>query len=325
MDKIVFFHRSSDTGISIYKVTQTVIRNIDNKIEYRVPYSGTAPFNIIRNLLYVWKHRDKDAINHVTGDVHYCIMSLIGCKSVLTVHDTVTVDFQKHNYIEKKILEWLWFRIPLLLATKVVCISESTKKSVMKYTSRKDIEVIYNAVDPLFTEDTPLLFRNKPRFLFIGTSPNKNLIRCIEALNGINCHIVIVGRINEELKDCLYRNSCEYENLTDLNDEQILEEYRQSDIVSFVSLYEGFGMIVVEANKVGRPVICSNIPVLREVAGEAALFVDPLNIESIRMGYEKLIGDKELRSSLIERGFSNVSRFDSKNIVNEWLRLYKLM
>ena len=322
MNRIVYFHRSIDTGVSIYRVTQTVIRNFNNRVEYRVPYSGTSPINIIRNIWFVWRHRDKNAINHVTGDVHYCIMALIGCKSVLTIHDTVTVDFQEHTFLERFLLKWIWFRIPLFLATKVVCISESTKNSVLKYTSRKDIEVIHNAISPDFVNIPSPPFRKKARILFIGTSPNKNLRRCIDALKGVDCMIVLVGRMNDELKEYLLGNNCQFENLVDLSDEQIIEEYRKCDIVSFVSLFEGFGMIIIEANKVGRPIICSDIPVLKEVAGDSALFVNPLDVESIHSGYQKLINDENLRSSLIERGLKNVTRFDSVMITNRWMALY---
>ena len=82
-------------------------------------------------------------------------------------------------------------------------------------------------------------------------------------------------------------------------------------------------MIIIEANKVGKPVICSDIPVLREVAADSALFVDPLNVDSIRAGYQQIINDKELQSQLIARGSVNVRRFDRNIIETRWLQLYE--
>ena len=81
-------------------------------------------------------------------------------------------------------------------------------------------------------------------------------------------------------------------------------------------------MIVIEANKVGRPVITSDIPVLREVAGDAAYFVDPTSVESIRNGFLQLFEDANLRQSLVEKGYENVKRFDVNNIRNQWINLY---
>lgn len=324
-EKIVFFHRNLKAGYSINKVTQTVVRGIPNKQEYYVPYVGASFGAIIKNLQYVWRHRDREAINHVTGDIHYCILALIGCKSVLTVHDTVSLDFNDLSKFKKFLIEWLWFRIPLRLATKVVCISEATKQCIQKYTHRKDIEVIHNALDPMFEE--------KPRekqdeksvktVLLIGTNPNKNLVSTFEALEGQKCKVVIIGELSEEQKDTLLRCNIDYVNKFGLTDPQILEEYKKCDVVSFISLFEGFGMIVIEANRVGRPVICSDIPVLREIAGDAAYFVNPYDVKGMKMGFESLLSDESLRQSLINRGFDNIKRYNAAIIREQWLTFYE--
>lgn len=325
--KMVFFHRNVKAGYSINKVTQTVIHNIPNKKEYFVPYVGASLKSVFGNIFYVWKHRDVSAINHVTGDIHYCILALIGCKSVLTIHDTVSIDFNELPRYKKLLIEWLWFRIPLRLATRVVCISETTKRSVQKYTSRKDIVVIHNAIDPMFEanpkvhscDDSPI------KVLLIGTYPNKNLIRTFEALAGLSCQIVVIGILSQEQKDALSKNRINYVNKVGLTDEQILEAYEKCDIVSFISLFEGFGMIVVEANKVGRPVICSNIPVLKEIAEDAALFVNPMDVDDMRRGFELILSDSSLRKSLVTKGFHNVRRFDAADIIRQWQTFYGTM
>ena len=81
-------------------------------------------------------------------------------------------------------------------------------------------------------------------------------------------------------------------------------------------------MPIIEANKVGRPVITSDIPVLREVACDAAYFVNPNDIESIRNGFLQLFENANLRQSLVEKGYENVKRFDVNNIRNQWINLY---
>ena len=318
----VYFHRNLEAGYSINKVTQTIVRGIPDKQEYYVPYVGATIKTIIGNLVYVWRHREKKGIHHVTGDIHYCILALIGCKSVLTIHDTVSLEFNQLSWIKKLIMEWLWFRIPLKLATKVVCISDETKRCVQRYTNRTDIEVIHNAVDPIFEEVAQPANHDMPHILLIGTTPNKNLIRTFEALQGIICKCTIIGKLDEEQLNALKLYHINYENRLGLSDAQIVEEYAKADIVSFISLFEGFGMIVIEANKVGRPVICSDIPVLKEVAGDAALFVNPLDVKDMRAGFERLMSEPDLCQSLVERGRNNVRRFDVSVIGQQWKALY---
>lgn len=320
----LFFHRNLKAGYSINKVTQTVVQGIPDKQEYYVPYVGASVKAIVQNLLYVWRYRDKKAINHVTGDIHYCILALLGCKSVLTIHDTVSLDYNPLPKMKRLLLEWLWFRIPLKLATKVVCISESTKEHVQRYTSRTDILVIHNAIDPAFQEKPYQEEQDGvPTVLLIGTYPNKNLVRTFEALQGLTCKVVVIGHLSDVQQETLAACQINYVQKEGLTDAQIVETYENCDIVSFISLFEGFGMIVIEANKVGRPVICSDIPVLREVAGDAALFVNPNDVEEMRNGFERLFQDKSLRQTLIEKGRENVKRFDVQAIRSQWTSLYE--
>lgn len=320
--KIIYFHRNHCAGYSINKVTQTVIRDFKDKEEYELPYFGPSPLTVLRNMWFVWRHRRKGCINHVTGDVQYAILALGGCKSVLTCHDTVSLDYRKLSWLKRLFFEWVWYRLPLKYATKVVAISEATRKSLMKYTKRNDIEVIHNAVDPIFHPYNR--FRNdKPVVLVIGTSENKNLERTFEALKGLDCSVNIIGKMTQEQEYVLHKNGIEYQNSIGLTDVQLSDAYIHCDVVSFISLFEGFGMIVVEANKVGRPVICSDIPVLREVAGEGAFFVNPTDVVDMHQGFERVLSDLELQKSLVEKGFKNAERFDVKEIQKQWLDLYK--
>lgn len=320
---ITYFHRNPKAGYSINKVIQTIVRGFDNKREFYVPYMGGGPLTIIKNIFYVWKNRDRYGINHITGDILYCAIGLIGCKSILTIHDTVILDFQKNSWIKYQYLKWLWLKIPMKLATKIICISEDTRERLYKLTKRRDLIVIHNAVDPIFKDFPKAIFPDVPNILLIGTSENKNLMRTFESLKDINCHLTIVGKLQKEQSLYLNDNCFNYENKVGLNDEEIVDEYVKSDIVSFISLFEGFGMIVIEANKVGRPVICSDINVLHEVGGNAALYVDPLSVQSMREGFKTIISDENLRSTLVANGYENVKRFDAENIRKQWLAVYE--
>ena len=124
---IIYFHRNKSAGFSINKVTQTVIAGFKDKKEFFLPLCGGSLSVVLRNIIFTLRHRDRSAINHMTGDAQYVILALVGCKSVLTVHDTVSLEFNKMGHVKKFVFEWLWYRLPLKLATKVVCISEETK------------------------------------------------------------------------------------------------------------------------------------------------------------------------------------------------------
>lgn len=325
MKTITYFHRNIKAGYSINKVTQTVISHIDNKREYYMPTHRASFGDLIKNILYIFKHRDKNGINHITGDIHYGILGLIGCKSVLTVHDTDKVDFAKCGWLKKKIYELLWFKIPCALASKIVCISNETKEMLCKYTKRKDIQVIYNAIDPSFTTVLKKQDLSNIKILMIGTAENKNIERTLEALKDIDCQVTIVGKMTASQKMLVQKSGIVLDNKYNLSDHEIREEYINCDIVSFVSLFEGFGMPIVEANITGRPVITSNISVLKEIAGNAALYVDPTNIKDINNGFKQLTKSPKLRNFYVEEGLKNACRFEHNAIIQEWLNLYKTL
>jgi len=91
----------------------------------------------------------------------------------------------------------------------------------------------------------------------------------------------------------------------------------------FASTYEGFGMPIIEAQAIGRPVITSNIGAMKEVALDTACLVDPYDVESIKNGIQKLIRDEAYRDLMIKKGLKNVERFSLETISNQYIALYK--
>jgi glycosyltransferase involved in cell wall biosynthesis len=94
-------------------------------------------------------------------------------------------------------------------------------------------------------------------------------------------------------------------------------------MVIFASTYEGFGLPIIEANAVGRPVVTSDIYSMPEVAGDAACLVNPFDVSNIRTGVLRVIQDESYRRKLIENGFKNVERFKPNAIAQQYLELYK--
>ena len=159
--------------------------------------------------------------------------------------------------------------------------------------------------------------------MHIGTFWNKNLERTIQALEGINCHLRIIGEIDNHILQLLQEKNIKFSNAKNLSDEEIRQEYINCDIVNFPSIYEGFGMPVIEGQQTGRIVITSAIEPIKEIAGKAVIFVNPTNIQSIHDAYIKAIEDDKLRNEIIQKGLDNAKRFQVKDIAKQYLELYQ--
>ena len=162
-----------------------------------------------------------------------------------------------------------------------------------------------------------------PVILHLGTKTNKNLERTIKGLQGITCKLIIVGNLNESHLTLLNQCKTEYINYSNLPFSKIKDLYENCDIVSFISLYEGFGMPIIEAQKVGRVVITAKNSAIPEIAKDSVHYVNPMNIEEINLGFKKLIQNNNYRNMLIEKGFKNVKRFDISNISSQYVTIYK--
>ena len=274
---------------------------------------------VLRNIWYARKHRGE--INHITGDVQYIAIGT-GRNSILTIHDIKSA-FQG-NWI-KCVYVWLfWFLIPLLIVKKVTVISETTKTDLLKLFPwcRKKVEVIPNPYNSAFSP-SPMPQHNNHRILHIGTKTNKNLERVIQSLEGIDCTLIIIGTLAEKQIRLLRNAKILYENYIDLSRNDLIKEYHKCDVVSFPSIFEGFGMPVIEGQAIGRPVIAGDIPVLRDVAGlDGALFVNPYEYKSIRAGFQELFNNHELCIRLRNNGLKNIIRYEPQAIAQRYLKLY---
>jgi glycosyltransferase involved in cell wall biosynthesis len=151
---------------------------------------------------------------------------------------------------------------------------------------------------------------------------NKNLKNLIPALNGITCHLRLVGTLRDEYMQLLEENQIEYSNVSNLTDAQIVEEYRNCDIVNFISQHEGFGMPIVEGQASNKPVITSNISPMTEIAGDDACLVAPCNQQEIHDAYKRMIEDDSYRENIREKGYVNSKRFNVKEISKQYMFVY---
>lgn len=284
-------------------------------------YTSSGLFKRIFDIIRAWFYQGD--INHVTGDVHFLTYLLSRRRTILTILDCVMME--RLTGFKKCIYWFFWLWLPEKRCSAITVISESTKSQVLKYLKcdPNKVRVIYCCVSDEF-KPIPQKFNNLlPHLLFVGTTVNKNLERLIAAIKGLKCKLVVIGMLSSEQIELLSINKINFENYDNLSREALLKQYERCDLLVFPSLYEGFGLPIVEANAIGRPVVTSNLWSMPEVAGDAACLVDPNDVADIRNGILRVIEDAPYRDQLIKNGFSNVKRFNIDVITKQYSDLYR--
>lgn len=328
-DLTLFFRKSNPSFFSIEKV----FRNIGNSIsinsngnirvtEVYMPYFSKL-WNLLSNTLFA--RRNQKGVNHITGDIHYVILGLSNrTVNVLTIHDCVLLNrFSKYD-VRFWIIKWLWYELPVRKADCVTVISEQTKIELLRFVPGVEhkIRVVPNFIDPAFKPVEKIFNTEKPVLLFVGTTPNKNLDRLAEAIAGMPVILWVVGPLSIIQLTKLRENKIDFTQFIGLSDKELRDVYAGSDIIVFPTLYEGFGLPILEAQAIGRPLLTSNRPPMNFVAGKGACLVDPERVSSIRSGIERIISDENFRNILVKGGFDNVADYSLENVSREYIRLY---
>lgn len=319
--KVVVIYRKPRCGAySIEELFQNITNELGNYVQIISFITGDRN-SVIADAI---KLRKMNAdIYHITGDVNYIAMFLPRKKTIITVHDIGFYLYESHGF-KKHLYNWLWFILPIMKINNVTTISEATSQNLIKYCRVKPEKITYipNCYNNIMKYHPKSFNNNFPTILQIGTAPNKNLPRLIEALELIKCKLTIIGPVDATLKVKLDNHKIFYESYINLTKEEIYQQYLNTDIVSFMSLNEGFGMPIIEAQAVGRVVITSNLLPMSFVAGDGACLVDPFDIEQIRCMISKIIADKEYRENLIANGLNNVKKYTLEKISKDYLNLY---
>jgi len=274
-----------------------------------------------RNMVFARKIRGD--IYHVTGDVHYIVMALPAGKTILTIHDSVFI--RESKGLKRIFFKWIFLKLPVRRCRYVTTISEKSKNEIIHYTGcdPSKVVVIPNPVNEHIYYREKEFNTTDPVLLFIGSTPNKNLDRIIQAISVIPCTLEIVGRIPEEHSLLLKKNGIRFRQYLQLSETEMADRFASSDIIIFASLYEGFGLPILEGQKAGRAVLTSNISPMKEVAGKGACLVDPYDPESIRSGVKKIIEDDDYRNIIIKKGFENLTQYNNQHIADQYVKLYE--
>lgn len=325
MIRIVHFMRKPyPMAFSIERVYEDVRAAIPEDCSVKTWTCRYPSLGLWRRISDAWSsRRAQEDVNHVTGDAHYLAWFLDRRRLVLTIHDLVSLE--RLSGIKRWVLWFFWYWLPVWRSRIVVTISEQTRRALLESVrcGADKVVVIHNPVSAEFQASPKAFNPLFPRILHIGTTPNKNLERVAQALEGIPCRLVVIGAMTPMQREKLELQGISYENFFDLPRDAILEEYRRADMLLFASTYEGFGLPIVEANAIGRPVVTSGISPMPEVAGDAACLVDPFDVSSIRQGVLRVIMHPDYRQELVERGYANAIRFQARTIAAHYARVYR--
>lgn len=280
-----------------------------------------------------------------------------GLKTVVTVHDLGSEYLPSMHQIKQRLYLSYMQKFQLKSATKIIAVSKATKEDLVKKAGIKPdkITVIYEGYDQnLFKPVKDELLVNSLRryevelgnyFLFVGTvQPRKNLERLIKAFAKVvarhstknrshgreesgltTIELVIVGSkgwLSDEIYNLPKKLGIEdrVKFLGYVPEKDLPVLYSGAQALLFPSLFEGFGLPIIEAQACGCPVLTSNISSMPEVAGEGAVLVNPYSVEDIARGMIKAQGPK-FKSQIVEIGFENIKRFSWEKCAKETLKV----
>lgn len=318
-----FFRQFHQHQISIEKLFEVIISEVSKTEKTKKiinPY-GFSISGIFKAIKY-FKSQSGD-VNHITGDIHWAALALPAKNTILTVHDLVGLNTM--SGIKKKIYFEFWVKRPLKKLKYITVISEKTKQEIISYLPEvaQKITVIPNCLTSEVSSEEFKPINTKPEVLIVGTRSNKNIPRMFEALKDLDIHLTIIGELTFEQINFLEQNNFSFETHQNIKEEKLLKCYQKADILAFASLYEGFGLPILEAQAQNCVVITSNIAPMKEVSGGAALLVDPENILEIKNSVQKIINDEQLRKQFQYKGKENIKKYLPERVASQYLEIYK--
>lgn len=252
---------------------------------------------------------------------------------VVTIHDAAEYSEHRHKILHRR-FRMLVNESSAKRTAKILTVSEFSKSEISRFIDVEESKIHLTHLGvTLNLEANPVQVNqnSKPYFLHVGgTRSNKNIERiinsflssgCLEKMNlyfvGQNSHL---NQSEKELKD-LEKKGVYFVGY--VSEKELISYYKGAVGLIYPSLYEGFGLPILEAMALGVPVITSNRASMPEVAGEAALYVNPEEVSSIRKAMEKLMGDVDLRESLKMKGIQQSQKFDWKTTAQKTILAYE--
>ena len=326
---------NSNSYAGVQNYTKYILESISDKLQLSV----AKPKVKNKYLSHLWSHF---VLPFKKGDVLFCPANMAPIfipkskKLVLTIHDLAFLTYPKSFSKIFQIYYSLLIPYNIKRAGQIITISEASKKEIIDiFPQVKDkINIVVLGIDKKYGIVKDL--KKKKQILYVGSiNERKNLIGAIESFERLpkelDYSLVIVGNffdifsLSEKTKEVLFRAKKNNKIIfkQGLDDNALIVEYNVSRILIFPSFYEGFGLPPLEAMACGTPVITSNLSSMPEVCGDAALYVDPYNIEDITSKMEILINDKNLQKELVSKGLDKVRNFTWRKSALEHIKIFK--
>jgi glycosyltransferase involved in cell wall biosynthesis len=318
---------------------------VDGKRNWRVERvdASSRPARLAWEQLRLPRALDRLGIDVLHSTHHTLPLLGVRCRRVVTVHDVTFFRIPGRYPPARRFYMQALTRLAARTADAIVVPSDAVRADVMRVLGvpASKVTTVYEAAAPRFALMDPAAAAavalgygiEQPYVLSVGSlEPGKNrgrLIRAMRALRdeGLDHPLVVVGQ-----KAWRYEDDFALVDDLGMRDRVIFPGYVRSEDLpalynaaaafAFPSLYEGFGLCVIEAMACGVPSLTSNISATAEVAGEAAVLVDPLSVDAIRDGLRRLLTDADLRAGVARRGIERASQFSWRRAADETHAVY---
>jgi len=314
-------------------------------VNFRTVLEPSPNYSLREQVHVPWVlRREKPDLFHAP---HYVLPAGVPCRSVVTIHDCIHLMFPQ--YLPNR-MAYAYARASMWAAARrsdcILTVSEASKRDILHFFNvpPEKIVVVYNAIDDHFWATPPDedVARVRERYqldhqfvLYVGNiKPHKNLVRLIESFAEFrqtgfdDVKLLIIGdEISKlpALRRAVHRHKLHkhVRFLGYVSEQTLAILYRLAAVFVFPSLYEGFGLPPLEAMASGTPVVTSNVSSLPEVAGDAAVLVDPYDTDSIVDGLRRVVGDPGLAADLRARGLLRAREFSWERSVERTLQVYR--
>lgn len=344
IDSMIKFHEENNYFLFTPSINPAIynpdrLKNIEirapQKFHQKLFHSSWRSFGISSEL-------NKDAItvyHGLSGEIPHNVKNY-GIKSVVTIHDLIFLHYPElYNRIDRKIYEKK-FRYACNNSDKIIAISEQTKTDIINFfgIAESQITVLYQGCQEIFQQETTEEQKQqvKAKFklpenyiLYVGTvEKRKNLLSVVKAIHqgNIDTTLVAIGKqtkysglvseyiVKHKLKNIRF--------LEGVSNDELPTLYQSATVFIYPSLFEGFGIPIIEALYSGVPVITSSGGCFAEAGGPDSCYVDTKKPEAIADAIKKLLSDERLRKKMVEGGLKYVHKFDHQTLANQLNDIY---
>lgn len=303
---------------------------IDKKLRSRWRSYGITELLTERNI---------NVYHGLSNELPFNIANFKG-KKIVTIHDLIFLRYPKlYPFIDAQIYNKK-FRHACDVADVIIAISEETKRDIQKYyfIPESKIKVIYQSCEDVYyqqpSESTVQQVISKFKLpaeylLYVGTiEERKNLLTVVKALSKVkDIPLVIIGKKKSYFKQVMeYVHKNNLENrillLEEVSNQELAILYRLAQVFIYPSIFEGFGIPIVEALISRTPVITSKGGCFPEAGGPDSIYIDPTNDNELAEKINLLLNSETLRNQIADKGFEYAKQFEPQNITKQLMDLY---